>query len=235
MSLLVWAVEWRLALADRRALALRAALPFGLVVVFDTGGVTAGSGYSACVALFMALAMLRTSLPLLRDKRSGLAARVMRGGVSSSSYLLQRAAAGAVIVLVSLIPSLAVIAVAARAAVLETLIGLAALAVTLWIASLLGVLLGAVARTATEMLLVSSVALVVLLHMSGVFHTPSPDGLGAAFEGASPFRVLHEAFLHMTSGGGVGGGFAAAAWAVLLPTMVGLLAPSVLRDVRAAS
>lgn len=234
MSPLVWGVEWRLALADRRALALRAVLPFALVLVFYTGGLPVGPGCAACVALFMALAMLRTSLPLLQDERSGLAARVMRGGVSSSSYLLQRAATGSVLVMVSLLPSLAVIAVAEQASVPEVVVALAALGATLWIASLLGVLMGAVARTVSEMLLVSAVLLVVLLHLSGVFHTPSADGVGALIEGVAPFRVLHEAFLQMSSGASVGGALAAAAWAVILPIAVGMLAPRVLGDVRAA-
>ena len=234
MNALVWGVEWRLALADRRALALRVVLPLALVLVVYTGGVPVGPGCAACVALFMALAMLRTSLPLVQDERSGLAARVMRGGVSSSSYLLQRAATGAVLVLVSLLPSLAVIALVEHASLVEIVVALLALGATLWIASLLGVLLGAAARTVSEMLLVSAVLLVVLLHVSGVFHTPSADGLGAVIEGIAPFRVLHEAFLQMSSGATVGGALAAAAWAVILPVVVGVLAPRVLGDVRAA-
>lgn len=235
MNTLVWGVEWRLALADRRALTLRAALPFAVVVVLYTGGLSVGPGCAVCVALFLALAMLRTSLPMLEDERSGLAARVMRGGLSSSSYLLQRGAAGAALMLASLVPSLAVIAVALRASLVEVLIALAALAVTLWIASLLGVLLGAAARSTSEIVLVSAVLLVVLLHASGVFHTPSPDGFGEVLESAAPFRVLHEAFLTMSSGGSVNGAFAAVVWAALMPAVVGVLAPRVLGDVRSAS
>jgi len=232
MNSLVWSIEWRLALADRRALALRILLPLAVVVVLYTGGVPVGPASGVCVALFIALAMLGTSLPLIQDERSGLAARVMRGGVSSSSYLLQRAAAGALMVLLSLVPSLAVAAIVAHASIVEALIALAAMTATLWIASLLGTLLGAVARSVSEMLLVSAVLLVLLLHVSGVFNTPQPDGLGSALEGVAPFRVLHEAFLEMWTGGSVGGAFAAVAWAVLLPTVVGLLAGRVLGDVR---
>jgi hypothetical protein len=235
VSPLVWGVEWKLALADRRALALTAVLPLALVTVIYTEALSGPAGRALCVALFLGLAMLRTSLPLLRDERTGLAARVMRGGVSSASYLLQRAAAGAALILLSLIPSLVVVAIAVRASVVEALIALAALAVTLWIASLLGVLLGAVSKSTSEILLVSAVLLVALLHVSGVFHTPAPDGLGEALEGVSPFRMLHEAFVEMSTGGRVNGAFAAVAWAVLLPTVVGLLAPRLLGDVRSAS
>jgi hypothetical protein len=47
--------------------------------------------------------------------------------------------------------------------------------------------------------------------------------------------MLHEAFVEMSTGGSVNGAFAAVAWAVLLPTVVGLLAPRLLGRVRSAS
>lgn len=234
MNGLVWGVQWRMALADRRGLWLRVLLPLGLILVAFTGAFPVGSGCAACVTLFLGLGMLETALPLLRDERSGLAARVIRGGISPASYLLQRAGAAAVLVLAALLPALLVIAMAARASVVETLTAAGALVLTLWIASVLGALLGAVSRSVVEALMVGGVVLVLLLHMSGVFHTPSPEGLGAGLEGMSPFRVLHESFTEMAAGGSVGGALAAVVWAVLLPVAVGLLAPRLMGRVRAA-
>ena len=112
-----------------------------------------------------------------------------------------------------------------RAPLPAILVAFAAMAVSLWIACVLGVVIGEISETATEALVMSGGALILLLHMSGVFTTPAPDSLGALLEGASPFCALHDAFLVIGSGGAIGGGPAAAGWAVVLPIIVGLSAP----------
>lgn len=233
MNALVWGIQWRLALADRRGLWLRVLLPLALIVVAFTGAVPVGPGCGGCVALFVGLAMIQTALPMLRDEDSGLAARVIRGGISPSSYLLQRAAAAAALVLVSLLPSLAVIAVARGASPTETLVATGALTLSLWIGATLGALIGGVSRSIPETVMIATAVLVLLLHVSGVFSAPAPDTVGAWLEAASPFRMLRESFTEMSSGRSVEGTLSAVAWAVALPTGVGLLARRILGGVRA--
>ena len=214
MGAIVWGLEWRLALSRRRDLTLRIMAPLSVVLVIATGAVPATAGAASYAVLFVAFGVFGTALSLLRDGERGITSRVVRGGVSPTSYLLQRAAAGAALPLVQLLPAALVAAEFLHASTLEVLIALVALAGSLWIGSLLGVVVAAVGRSGTEVAIVCGVGLVLLLHMSGVFHAPSPDGLGAMLEAASPFRALHEAFLTMVAGGAVRGGVAAAAWAV---------------------
>lgn len=224
MSALVWGMEWRLALVNRRDLALRVVGPLSLVVVFTTGALSAEVAPAACAALFAAIGILSTAVPLRRDLRSGLSRRALRGGIAAPRYLLQRAAASGALALVSLLPALAVVAASLGASARGAAIGLAALAVSLWVASLLGVLLAAGSRSGTELLALTVVALALLLHMSGAFHTPPAEGYGALLEGAAPFRMLHESLVAMPTDDPVAGVVGAVAWAVALPAFVALLA-----------
>ena len=224
MNGLVFQIEWRLALADPRALAFRVLTPLAVVVIIATGALPAGAVASTYVILFLGSGLLRAAESVIEEGRSGLARRVVRGGIPSASYLLQRAAAVAVTTMTFLLPALAVVALSVRAAPLDALVALAALALSLWIACVFGVLVGAVSNSMMEGLVLGGVAFALLLHVSGVFRTPEPNGLGAALEEGSPFRLVHEAFARMGSGGAAGGAFASAAWAVLLPPLAGVLA-----------
>jgi len=225
MGALVWGVEWRLALSRRRDLAVRVIAPLSAALVIATGAVPAAAAAASYATLIVAFGLLATALPVLHDGEVGIMARVVRGGVSPASYLLQRAAAAAALALVQLLPAGAVAAAFLHASTSEFLIALGAVAVSLWIASLLGVVTAAVSRSGVEAGVLCVLVLLLLLHMSGVFRTPSPDGLGAMLESASPFRALHEAFVTMVAGGGARGGVAAAAWAAALSVGVPLLAP----------
>lgn len=225
MGVIVWGLEWRLALSRKRDLTLRIVAPLSLVLVVATGAVPAAVGAASYVVLFVAFGVLGTALRLLRDGEEGITSRVVRGGVSPKSYLLQRAAVGAVLAFVQLLPAALVAAAFLNASTSEVLIALVALAGSLWIGSLLGIVVAAVGRSGTEVTVVCGVGLVLLLHMSGVFHAASPAGLGGMLEAASPFRALHEAFVTMVAGGAERGGLAAAAWALALPVLVGSLAP----------
>lgn len=225
MSALVWGLEWRIVLSRKRELALFILAPLSIVLILGTGAVsplTAAAGYAV---LFTSCGALRTLLPLLKDAERGMAAKVLRGGVAAGPYLLGRAAAGASVSLVLLLPSVVAAAVFLRGSSAEALLAVAALAITLWTASLVSVLAAAVGRSRNEALGLSGVALLLLLHMSGVFRVPPTGTLGAALEEASPFRALHESFVAMVSGGSPHGGIAELAWGIGLAALLIAIAP----------
>jgi ABC-type polysaccharide/polyol phosphate export permease len=206
---------------------LRILAPLSVVLVIASGAIPAAAGASVYVVVFAAFGALGTALPLLRDGERGIVLRVVRGGISPPSYLLQRAAAGAVLALTQLLPALLVATAFLRASMVETLTAFAALALTLWIASSVGILVAAMSRSAMEAGVLCGVALVLLLHVSGVFHTPEPNGLGATLMALAPFGAVHGAFLTMLTGGAVGGGVAGLAWAIALPAIVWAWAPRI--------
>lgn len=225
MNALVWSVEWQRSAADRRGMAFRVVGALGIAAVIATGALPDGAASAAFAALFVGYGLLRSATSIFRDEQSGLAGRVLGGGVGPSSYLLQRAAASASLSLVGLLPALGVVGLSVRPSVVPILVALGVIAVSLWVACVLGVVIGAVSTTATEVLVLSGVTLVLLLHVSGVFHTPEPEGIGALLEGASPFGALHQAFAMTESGGPIAGLRATVVWAVLLPVAVAFSAP----------
>lgn len=227
MSALVWGLQWRLVLSRRRDLALCVLTPLALVLVLGTGAVSPLTAAACFATLFASWGALWTLLPLLKDLERGMTARVLRGGVGPGAYVLGRAAAAASVSLVHLLPSVVVAAFFLRASSMETLVALAALAITLWIVSLVAVLAATVGRSRSEALGLTGLTLLLLLHMSGVFRVPPTGGLGAALEEASPFRALHESFVAMVSGGSPHGGVAELAWGIGLAALLLALAPIV--------
>jgi hypothetical protein len=224
VATLVWGVEWRLALSGKRDLAVRVLAQLSVVFVMAIGAVPVAAGVAAYAVLFVAFGHVGMALPVLRDAESGMTSRVVRGGVSPASYLLQRAAACAALAVFALLPANLVAAAFLNASTSEILIALGALAICLWIASLLGVMAAAMSRSAAEATVLCGVGL-LLLHMSGVFRTSSPDGFGAMLEGASLFRALHEAFVTTVAGGPVQGFVTGAVWLIALTVTVGAAAP----------
>lgn len=225
MSALVWGLEWRIVLSRKRELALCVLSPLAIVLILGTGAVSPLTAAACYAALFTSCGALRTLLPLLEDVERGMTAKVLRGGVAPGAYLIGRAAAGASVSLVQLLPAVVVAAFFLRASAMEALLALAALAITLWIVSLFAVLAGAAGRNRNEALGLAGVALLLLLHMSGVFRVPPTGGVGAALEEASPFRALHESFVAMVSGGSAHGGIAELAWGIGVAALLLALAP----------
>ena len=99
-----------------------------------------------------------------------------------------------------------------------------ALAATVWVANLVGVLVAAATRSLAEAALFSAVSTLLLLHASGVFRTPLPGSFGAAVKSVAPFRALHEALLAMSMMTPVGGGTALGIWCVVTAVVTGVLA-----------
>ena len=223
MTSAVWSLQWRLALTRNRIFILNFAVPLTLVMLIATGAVPPRAAAGVYVVLFSAFAVFGSSLPLRWDGQRGMSARVVRGGVGPASYLLQRAAAGAALDTLQLTPSL-VLATAASGATPAAIAGaLLALAGTVWVCGLFGILIAAASRSITETALFSAVSVPLVAHMSGVFRTPAPGSPSALLESASPFRALHEALLEMTVRGPSTGGVALLIWAILLPGLVWVL------------
>jgi len=232
MTALVWGLEWRIALARRRLFVLNTLVPFLLVVPVATGAAPAVHASVVYAVLFAIFSAFGSAIPVVRDAESGIAGRMLRGGISPSSYLLQRAAAGAALDALQLTPALAVAALGAGASPERLLVTFGVLTGTAWIGNLIGPLVAATTRSLAEAALFTAVGTLLLLHMSGVFRTPLPGSYGALFEAASPFRALHESLLSMSLPGPVGGVGALGAWGLLLPAVIAVLAGPITRSLR---
>ena len=80
----------------------------------------------------------------MRDAEAGLLERVLRSGLSPAVYLLQRGIAGSLLDALQLAPALAVAGLAGGASAAGLTKVWFALAVSLWIANLIGVAVAAV-------------------------------------------------------------------------------------------
>jgi hypothetical protein len=220
----VWWLEWRLALTDGRRFTLSTLVPLFIVAAVATGVVAPEPAAAVYLVIFIAFAVFGSALPLRWDGERSLVGRVIRSGVPAGRYLLARVGAGAAIDLVQLTPALVVAAALASGASLGPLLAaFLALAVSVWLGGLVGVLVAALSRSLAETGLVAALAVMLLAHSSGVFEDPAPASMLAAVEAASPLRMLHESLLDLTVGASATGVGAALVWAVLLPALVGLL------------
>lgn len=225
MTLAVWSLQWRLALARKRVFILNFVVPLSLVLPVATGAVPPAAAAGVYIVLFAAFAVFGSAIPLRWDGQRGMSARVVRAGVGASNYLLQRAAAGALLDILHLTPALLLVAIAAGASPGDVLVIVPALAATAWVCGLVGVIVAATSRSLTENALFAAVSVPLLAHMSGVFRTPDTGSYQGLLESASPFRALHEGLLDMTVGAPASGGLALLVWAILLPAAVGLMGP----------
>jgi hypothetical protein len=223
MTSAVWGLQWRLALTRKRVLILNVVVPLTLVWLIATGAVPPRAAAGVYAVLFCAFAVFGSALPLRWEGQRGMSTRIVRGGVGPSSYLLQRAAAGAALDTLQLTPSLLLATTAAGATAGGTFLALIALAGTVWVCGLLGIVIAAASRSITETALFAAVAVPLLAHVSGVFRTPAPGTPSALLENVSPLRALHEVLLEMTVRGPAAGGIALLVWAVLLPALVWFL------------
>jgi len=219
----VWGIEWRMALNDRRHFVLSALVPLAIAAAVATGVAAPRPAAALYVVVFLTFSILGAALPLRWDGERGIVRRVVRGGVPAGRYVILRAGAGATIDLVQLTPALLVVALAGGASPRAVVVALAALALSVWIGGLLGVLAAAVSRSLAETGLVAALAVLLFAHSAGAFEAADAGSLLAWIEALSPFRVLHEAMLDLTVGVTPNGLVAALLWAVLLPSLVWVL------------
>ena len=200
MSVLVWSLEWSVALRRRRLFAFNALIPLLLVGPIAFSPAPAQHAAAVYTVLFVIFGTFGSCIPFIRDGESGLLARFTMSGITARSLLAERVAAGVALDTVQLSPSLVVIALASGnpaqfGSVLWTLV------LSLLVANLIGVWAAALARSMAEGALFAAVSSLLLLHAAGSFRTPDTGTLGAHLETLSPFRLLREALLGVTGGG----------------------------------
>jgi hypothetical protein len=225
MSLLVWELEWQVALRRRRLFVLNLAIPLLLVVPIALSGAPAVHAAAVYTVLFTLFATFGSAIPLIRDGEDGLLSRFALAGIAPRAFLLQRVAAQAVLDTVQLALPLLVVVVAAPgpwtdgAALLPR--ALLVLFLALLLANVLGACVAALARSVAEGALFAAVSALLLLHGAGTFRTPAPGSPAALAAELVPFSGLHRTMLEAAGGGAGTVGFAGLA--VGAPVAVALL------------
>lgn len=201
-----WTAEWRTGLRRRRLLALNVAVPLLLVAALVVGGAPAAHAAAAVTVLFTIFGVFGSAIPLVRDGEDGLLLRWLLAGVAPRTWVGGRLAAQAALDMLALLPSVVLLAWGATGGTGEAVVRLLVpLGLTLVVANALGAWLAAAARSLAEAALFGAVVALLLLHLAGVFRTPTAGSWQAAAEACIPFRLLHEALLE-TLGVGVGTG-----------------------------
>lgn len=201
MTLLAWELEWRLAARRRRLFALNTAIPLLLVVPVALAGAPPFHAAAVFAVLFVLFGTFGSTIPLVRDGTGGMLRRLLLAGLPPASFLLQRSGAAALIDLLQLLPSLAVILWAGEAGVRVWATALPVLLLTLMVANLVGAWVAAAARSLAEGALFAAVISLFLLHASGVFRVPEPGSLAARLQAVGPYGSLHGLLLDATGGG----------------------------------
>jgi hypothetical protein len=224
VTLLVAELELRTALARRRLFLLNVSVPLLLVIPIVLAAAPPFHAAAVYTVLFMLFGTFGSAIPLVRDAEAGLIERILLTGLLPADYLLQRSGTGTLVDALQLFPAVVVAALGMGGSP-ASIAGLwLTLTTSLWIANLVGVIVASVARSLAETALFSAVTALMILHISGVFRTPSPGSVGATLEGVAPFRALHEGILSLSGGAVAGGSTALLCWAFGLPVATALLA-----------
>lgn len=198
----IWRLTWRLALRRRRLLAWNVLVPALLLVPVVTSG-AAAAHRAVVVAVFITFfGAYGSCIPLLRDGMSGWTEKVLLTGYGGRRWIVERLLASTSIDFVELLPVnllLLVLLGAQSGDALPRL--LAATALALLFANLIGTLVAVGVRALGEAALGCAVFSLFALHFSGVFRTPAPESVGAVLEAWSPLRPLHEVWVELLGGG----------------------------------
>jgi hypothetical protein len=237
----IFTLEIRAALADRRLFILNSVVPLAIVAPVAAGAAPPAHAAMVFTLLFTFFGTFGHAIPLARDAERGLCGRLLLAGVAPTAFFGQRIAAHASIDALQLAPALLVIAVAfgVPAAALAPLA--AATLLALLAANMLGACLGAAARSIGEAALFSAVTALLALHAAGVFRTPAPGSTAAALQALLPFSGMHAAFAAASRAPGTiagavdWGAFVAvvALWSLLVTLASPLLARALVRRAHA--
>ena len=193
MSAAVWWMEWRLAARRPRVMVLSVLVPLFLVAAVAIGRAPTPHAALVYVVLFTFFGTFGAGIPWARDSERGLIHRLLLTGYGAPRAILERWAASALLDLLQLMPSLALIALWYRADAGEVVRLVGWVAVGLFAANALGILVAAVARSLAETALLSSVAALLLLHAAGVFRTPESGTAAATLQRMVPFHYMYDA------------------------------------------
>jgi len=217
----VWWLAWRSALARRRLFVWNVAVPALLLTPVASSDAAAPHRVAVFGVFIVFFATFGAALPAVRDAREGWLDTVFRTGVRRPAWLVQTTLAEAAIDLVQLAPVTAVLALLADGASPASVpILIAALAVTLLFANVLGVVLAATVRSLAEAALASAAVSLLLLHFAGFFRPPV-SGWTRALAALDPYSPLRVALARLE---GLPGGGGLPPWAVVAALGLGGLA-----------
>lgn len=191
--LVVWDLELLAAQRRARVLIISIAVPLGLVAAVAFGNAPAPHAALVYTVLFTFFGTFGAAIPWARDAERGLIHRLVLAGVPLPWLAAQRIAAGALIDLIELAPSAAVLCVLERATPSQAGLLFGTLAIALLAANTLGVLVAALARSIAETALLAAVSALLLLHYSSVFRTPAAGSFYEAVQQVLPFHYMHRA------------------------------------------
>jgi hypothetical protein len=196
----IWRLTWALVMKRRRLLVWNVLIPFLLLVPVVTSS-AAAAHRAVVVAVFVAFfGAYGNCIPLIRDGMSGWVEKVWLTGYGGRWWLVERTLASAVIDWCQLVPVTLVLSQIAGASGPQTGALLAATAIALLFANLLGALIASLVRALGEAALGCAVASRFALHAAGVFRTPAPKSAWGVIEAWSPLRPIHEEWLATLSG-----------------------------------
>jgi ABC-2 type transporter len=197
---LVFRLEMQRALQRRRLFILNVMMPLLLCLPIAFAGAPPQHAAAVFAVLFVLFGTFGAAIPALRDAENGIVTRLNALPLSPAGAVLGRAAAGACLDGLQLLPALAAALVAGQREPVAFFVLPIALFATILIANLTGLWIATIARSVAEGALFAAVAALLLLHASGAFRTPVPGSLGARIENIAPYRVLHEALLASLAG-----------------------------------
>lgn len=210
----IWRLSWQLALRRRRLLAWNVLVPALLLLPVVTSAAAAEHRAVVVTVFVTFFGAYGSCIPLLRDGMSGWTEKVLLTGYGERRWLVERLLAATSIDFVELLPVNLVLLGLIGAPLGDVLPRLlAATALALLFANLIGTLVAVGVRALGEAALGCAVLSLFALHFSGVFRTPAPGSVSAVLEAGSPLRPLHEAWVELLGGG------AAPEAGLLLPTL----------------
>lgn len=232
MSASVFALEWRIALVRRRLLIWNFLVPLILLTPVAFSAAAAPHRAAVYAVFFAFFGTFGSAIPLIRDARSGWNEKLLLTGYGARRWTFERLLAGSTIDLVQLLPSVALVCMAANAGARASAALLGGLAIALLLANVLGVVVAALVRSLAEGALGCAVVALFTLHYAGAFRTARAGTLAEVVQTVNPFRPLVEAARAIA---GSGSPMSAAAWswpaltALVAALLIVLLAPRIAR------
>ena len=197
----VFRLEWRTALVRRRLLVWNLAVPLLLLAPVALSPAAAPHRAAVYAIFFVFFGTFGSAIPLIRDGRSGWNEKLLLSGYGSRRWLLERLVAGSSIDLAELIPSVALVGLAAGAGARSIGALLVALALALLFASILGAVVAALVRSLAEGALGCAVVALFALHFAGAFRSAPVGTWVELVQTTSPFRPLVEAARSLAAAG----------------------------------
>ena len=183
--------EWQIAIRNKRLLFFNIVVPIVFIAPLILSGAPGVHVTVILVVLFALFSTFGSSIPLIRDKESGLLQRYVMTGVNPGFLLLQRTLVFALIDFLQLVPAQALIIVVTAGNFGEISLFMTMVFLALIAGNLFGVLAASASRSIAEGALFSSFLGLFMIHFAGVFRVAVPGSLVSIVEPWIPFRPLY--------------------------------------------